>query len=133
MVIGGRKIRDIKLANVTPELLGAWRDQRMTGESKVSGATMNRELNRPSHAFTTARKEWKWLADSPRSDVRRPKAAASRERIPTEDEIERLCNALGFAGKPVMTKSQAVAGRLSLHHRDSDVSRRNLRADARLG
>lgn len=109
VLIGGQKIKDIKLANVTPELLGVWRDQRMTGESKVTGATVNRELNLLSHVFTTARKEWKWLAGSPTSDVRRPKPAASRERIPTEDEIERLCNALGFAGEPVTTKSQAVA------------------------
>ena len=109
VLIGGEKIKDIKLANVTPELLGAWRDQRMTGESKVNGATVNRELNLLSHVFTTARREWKWLAASPTSDVRRPKPAASRERIPTEDEIERLCNALGFADEPVTTKSQAVA------------------------
>lgn len=109
VVIGGEKIKDIKLANVTPELLGAWRDQRMTGESKVNGATVNRELNLLSHVFTTARREWKWLAASPTNDVRRPKPAASRERIPTEDEIERLCNALGFADEPVTTKSQAAA------------------------
>lgn len=109
MLIGGQKIKDIKLANVTPELLGTWRDQRMNGESKVSGATVNRELNLLSHVFTTARREWKWLAASPTSDVRRPKPAASRERIPTEDEIERLCNALGFTDEPVTTKSQAVA------------------------
>ncbi|PHV51369.1 integrase [Janthinobacterium sp. BJB301] len=109
VIIGGVKIKDIKLANVTPELLGAWRDQRMTGESKVTGATVNRELNLLSHVFSTARREWKWLAASPTSDVRRPKPAASRERIPTEDEIERLCNALGFADEPVTTKSQAVA------------------------
>ena len=109
VLIGGQAIKDSKLARVTPELLGAWRDQRMTGESKVSGATVNRELNLLSHVLTTAPKEWKWLADSPTSDVRRPKPAAARERIPTEDEIERLCNALGFADEPVTTKSQAVA------------------------
>lgn len=57
VLIGGQKIKDIKLANVTPELLGAWRDQRMTGKSKVTGATVNRELNLLSHVFTTARKE----------------------------------------------------------------------------
>ncbi len=31
VAIGSQKIKDIKLANVTPELLGAWRDQRMSG------------------------------------------------------------------------------------------------------
>ena len=105
-VIEGVAIRDMKLADLTPDILGKWRDARL---KSVKGSTVNRDLNLLSHVFTMARIEWKWVAASPTSDVRRPKEEASRDRIPTADEIERLCFALGFDGEAVRTKSQAAA------------------------
>lgn len=63
-----------------------------------------------SHVFSTARKEWHWIAESPTRDVRRQKNPASRDRRPTDDEIERLRLNLGFdVDGPISTKSQAVA------------------------
>jgi hypothetical protein len=67
----------MKLADVTPALLGKWRDQRLT---KVLGSSVNRDL---SHVFATAVKEWKWIAKSPTTDVRRPKNPPPRERLYT--------------------------------------------------
>ena len=103
------KLGDMYLDEITPAVLGAYRDSRMSGLKKVTGATVNREFNLLSHVFNTARREWKWIAASPTTDVRRPKAAAARDRIPTEDEIARIETALGFDGDPISTKSQAVA------------------------
>lgn len=110
-MIGGVKIRDMQLASVTSDTLGQWRDQRLKVD-KVKGSTVSREMNLISHVFSTAAKEWKWIAESPTTNVRRPKAEESRDRLPTDDEIERICFALGFdlgGAEVVTTKSQAVA------------------------
>lgn len=114
MKIDGIAISEMKLGDVTSDFLGKLRDQRMRVD-KVTGSTVNRELNLLSHVFSTAVTEWKWLAKSPTTDVRRPKSEASRDRLPTDDEIERICYALGFdlgGAETVTTKSQAVAAML---------------------
>jgi integrase len=113
-VVDGKRLGDMLISDVTPEVVGKWRDDRMTGShakgyaDKVSGSTVNRELNILSHVFTTARREWKWIEESPSKDVRRPKEAPHRDRLVCDDEIERLCIALGYDGGPVTTKQGAV-------------------------
>lgn len=109
MEIGGVKFGDMKLADVTPAALGAWRDQRLL---TVVGSSVNRDLNMLSHVFSTAMKEWKWIAKSPTSDVRRPKNPPPRDRLYTQDEVDRLCLALGLDVddvSQVKTKYQQVA------------------------
>jgi len=112
MVIGGVAVKDMKLCDVTPDVLGKFRDKRLTVD-KVKGSTVNRDFNLLSHVFSTAVSEWKWIATSPTTEVRRPKEAESRERLATDDEIERICYALGFDlgghEAPASTKSQVVA------------------------
>lgn len=95
MELNGTALKDMKLADVTSDLLGQWRDQRLEID-KVTGSTVNRELNLLSHMFGTAAKEWKWIAESPTTDVRRPKESPPRDKLYTGNEIERLCLALGF-------------------------------------
>jgi integrase len=109
MTVDGVALQDMKLADVTPDILGKWRDARLKA---VSGSTINRELNLLSHVFSSAAREWKWIATSPTTDVRRPPEAAPRDRLYSDDEIDRLCLALGFdqgAGEPAVTVSQRVA------------------------
>jgi integrase len=106
--VDGVKMGNMLLAEITPAVLGSWRDKRMQQDGVV-GSTVNRELNLLSHVFTTARREWRWIAESPTKDVRRPKESEHRERRITDDEIDRLCLALGFDGSPVKTKNGAVA------------------------
>ncbi len=112
MEIAGAKISDMLLSEVTSDTLGRLRDQRLTVD-KVKGSTVSRDFNLLSHVFSTAAKEWKWIAKSPTTDVRRPKPEASRERLATDDEIERICYALGFdlGGDEIatQTKSQVLA------------------------
>lgn len=107
--VGGKPLGSMLLDDITPAVLGAWRDARMSGEDAVSGSTVNRDMNLLSHVFSTAQREWKWVAASPTTDVRRPKEALGRDRRISEDEIERICLALGFDGELVKTKSQAIA------------------------
>jgi integrase len=114
-VLDGRPLGERLIRDITPELIGRWRDHRLQGTpakgyaDAVGGSTVNRELNILSHVFTTARREWKWVKESPTKDVRRPKDPAHRDRLITSDEIERLCIALGFDDTPVTTKKATVA------------------------
>lgn len=104
-VVGRVSLGEMKLCDVTADVLGQWRDARLLS---VAGATVNRDLNLLSHVFTTARREWKWISASPTVDVRRPQNPQPRDRRITDDEIERICLALGFDGE-VTTKSSAIA------------------------
>jgi integrase len=109
--VAGAVFSEMKLAEVTSNILGRCRDHRMNVD-KVSGSTVNRELNLMSHVFATAAKEWKWIASSPTTDVRRPKESPARDRLYTDDEIERICFALGFdqgAEEHVEAVSQRIA------------------------
>ena len=105
-LIDGEPLGSFRMCDITPERLGAWRDARL---KTVSGATVIRDLNLLSHVFTVARKEWKWVAQSPTTDVSRPKNGKARDRRISEREIDLICAQLGFTGKPVTNKQQAVA------------------------
>jgi len=66
------------VANVTPDVLATWRDNRLR---EVSGSTVNRELNLLSHVFSTAIIEWRFnLPANPVSRIRRPKHNRPRNR-----------------------------------------------------
>ncbi|MGK5069237.1 tyrosine-type recombinase/integrase [Janthinobacterium sp. RT4P48] len=104
-VVDRVSLGEMKLCDVTADVLGQWRDERLLS---VAGSTVNRDLNLLSHVFTTARREWKWISSSPTVDVRRPQNPQPRDRRITDDEIERICLALGFDGE-VTTKSSAIA------------------------
>jgi len=117
MCIDGVPLKDWKLADITPEVLGKWRDQRLKGTEekkfadKVLGSSVNRDMNLLSHVFVSAVKEWKWIAKSPTTDVRRPADPPPRDRLYSQDEIERLCAALGIdvdQSDPVETTTQRV-------------------------
>lgn len=103
--VNGSPLGAMKLCDITADVLGKWRDSRLL---IVAGSTINRDMNLLSHVFTTARKEWKWITTSPTTDVRRPKNPPPRDRRITQDEIERICLALGYDDH-VRNKSDAVA------------------------
>lgn len=105
--VDGKHLGDMKLCDITVDTLGKWRDMRLNVD-QVSGSTINRDMALLSHVFNTARKEWKWLAESPTTDVRRPANPPPRDRRITQDEIDKICLALGYAGE-VRTKSDRVA------------------------
>jgi integrase len=94
------------LSDVTSDILGKWRDERL---KSVASSTVNRDFALLSNVFAIARREWKWIVSSPTTDVRRPTDPAPRDRRFSADEIERLCLALGYDGKSVESKSEAVA------------------------
>lgn len=89
---------DFALADVTPALIGEFRDQLM--REGRSGPTANRYLAALSHAFTVAMKEWGWLDDTPMRKVTKPKENRGRVRFLSEDEIQRLRKACKASANP---------------------------------
>lgn len=95
-IVDGKNFGAYLIAEVTPDILGQWRDMRL---KTVKGSTVNRDLNLISKIFTIARSEWNWVLKSPTSDLRRPKDPPPRDRLISQDEIDRVCLALGYDGE----------------------------------
>ncbi len=101
------KLGDLDLARVTTEALGKWRDQRLR---EVQAASVLRDITLLASVFETARREWKLIAVNPIRDLRKPPNPPPRDRLPSEEEIERICLALGYdSALPVQNKSQQIA------------------------
>jgi integrase len=105
--IEGRPFAKIKLADLRPTHIAAWRDLRLR---EVSGASVSREMSLLSHALDVAQKEWGWLTSNPMKGVKRPADSPPRDRLISPKEIEAVTLALGFQeGLPIGLPSQRVA------------------------
>ena len=95
------------LRELKPAHLAIFRDMRL---NQVQASTVNRELNLISAVFSVAIQEWHWLEVNPCKGVKRPKNPKPRDRRISEDEIEKICKALGFdESEGINNKSQLVA------------------------
>lgn len=83
-------VADVRIGDLTPADLGAWRDRRA---AKVSPATVLREITLLSAVLTHVRKEWRLIGANPMSEVRKPKEPPHRTRLPTVAEMDRLAYA----------------------------------------
>jgi integrase len=101
------------IAYIQPEEIANWRDQRL---KQVKGTSVRRDMNLLRAVFEIARKEWRWLKVNPMDDVSKPPEARPRTRIISDDETQRLCEALGyFGGRPeTMQHDVALAMLLAL-------------------
>lgn len=105
--IDGKAFRDIKLVDLRPHHITAWRDAR---ERDVAGSSVSREMSLLSHALKVARDEWGWLLTDPMKTVSRPADNPPRERRITDAEIAKIVQALGYQeGLPVKLPVQRVA------------------------
>lgn len=104
-VIGKATFGSILLADLTPDMLGQWRDSRL---KEIKGSTFNRDMNLLSNIMATARDEWRWISESPTRKLKRPKDPAHRERRITDAEIAQMQVALMFNGEAPATASQFV-------------------------
>ncbi|MFZ6767817.1 tyrosine-type recombinase/integrase [Undibacterium sp. Di26W] len=105
VVIDGVRLGDRYLTEITPDIIGKWRDIRM---QIVTGSTVNREFNLISNVFSVARDEWRWMPDSPTTKVRRPKSSLPRNRLVSDIELEKLQLSANYQDGPVTQKQQAV-------------------------
>ncbi len=82
----------VKLQELDAPHFAAWRDRRL---KVVTAGTVLREWNLLSSACNKALHEWHWLRINPMSRVKRPAEVAPRDRLITQDEIDRLLFVLG--------------------------------------
>ncbi|MFB2530680.1 tyrosine-type recombinase/integrase [Paracoccus sp. p3-h83] len=82
----------IRMRDLGPEDIARWRDARL---AVVSPGTVRRELNLLSAVLTKAVKEWRLIASNPCEDVTKPTPPPARDRLVTDDEIERLVHVAG--------------------------------------
>lgn len=82
-----RKMSRLSVANVTPEVVAAFRDERLR---ECSASTVIRDLAVLSSIFNHARREWRFGIENPVGLVRRPSAPPGRDRVLTLEEEARL-------------------------------------------
>jgi integrase len=85
--LGRDRIARVRLRALDAPHVADWQKRRLEA---VSGASVRRERNLLNSAFEIARKEWKWLQKNPFEGVRRPRDGKPRDRLATEEEIEKV-------------------------------------------
>lgn len=83
-------IASIQLKNLKPAHFADWRDRQ-----NLAPASITREMTLLGGALNWARKERGLISTNPLSDVRRPPKPQPRDRLPTEDEMERMAHSAG--------------------------------------
>lgn len=101
------EVAKIKLADLTPADFAKWRDNRL---KEVSPASVRREWNLLSSAINTAIKEWGWLQVNPLANLKRPVSPPARDRLITQDEIDKICHALGYTATGKLGTTSARVG-----------------------
>jgi integrase len=96
----------VRVAEVTPAQLAAWRDARL---QVVARGTVAREMTVLRAVFEVARRDWQWIDKNPLADVRRPVEPPARKRTITQHEVRLMLRALGHAPGTPRSVSQAVA------------------------
>lgn len=105
-MMGRDALAKVNLRELDATHISAWRDRRL---AVVSAASVLREWNLLSSVFTQTVNEWKMIPANPMKGVRRPKPPNPRTRRVTDDEIARLCLALGYQGGEPGTTTARVA------------------------
>jgi len=85
-------VAKVRMGDLAARHFAEWRDKRL---SEVASASVIREMQLMSSVLNVARKEWGIIGRNPMSDVSRPKKAPPRDRLPAQDELERLAHAAG--------------------------------------
>lgn len=114
----GRRWEDIRLAKLERELpfidrplvsvtandLALWRDKALAGESDSASprralkpSTVRREWGLLRAVFAISRDEWGWLHVTPFAKAKAPREGQPRSRRISDQEIDRLLDALGYA------------------------------------
>jgi len=77
----------VRLRDLDATHLSTWQERRAKA---IKSASVRRERNLLQNALSIGRKEWKWVKGNPFDGVRRPKDSRHRDRIATQDELDRL-------------------------------------------
>lgn len=97
----------LPIQRITAQTLSEWRDGRLL---KVKPASVLREMKLLGSVFEVARREWRWIAENPLKEVRKPSSPEHRTRTIKFTETRKLLKTMGYHdGKPQsITQSLAV-------------------------
>ena len=98
-----------KIELVTTDHLSNWRDARL---NEVSAGTVLREINLISSVFESARREWKWIAENPMRDVRKPAEPAHRNVVVSWRQTKKILRALEYSPR-AQAKSKSYGAALA--------------------
>lgn len=96
----------MRVSDVTPDVIGKWRDARL---KVVSAGSVLRDFSLLSAVFEHARREWRWIASNPVHDVRKPSSPDHRRITITRPQIKAMLAALGYRRGRCLSVSHAVA------------------------
>lgn len=102
------EIANKRLAALDSGTFAAWRDRRL---ETVSAASVLRDWGLMSAVCTRAINEWRWLYKHPMRGVELPKEPEHRDRLISQEEIDRICYAADYTtdSKLETTTSRAAA------------------------
>lgn len=96
----------LPIQRITPEMLSQWRDRRL---QQVKPASVLRDMKLLGSVFEVARREWRWIADNPLKEVRKPASPEHRTRTIKFTETRKLLRVMAYHdGKP-QSITQALA------------------------
>lgn len=103
----------LPIQRITAQTLSEWRDDRLR---KVKPASVLREMKLLGSVFEVARREWRWIAENPLKEVRKPSSPEHRTRTIKFTETRKLLKTMTYhRGKPQsITQALAVCMLLAL-------------------
>jgi integrase len=106
--IKAHRIASYYLTELSPQVLAQYRDERL---KQVSASTYNREHGILSSLLEHAKTDWYWIKQNPAKAIRKPANSKHRERVFSQDEIDRLCTFFKWSWiEPPTLAKQIVAG-----------------------
>jgi len=100
--LGRDLLASVRLTHLDTPHVGKWQESRL---EDVSGASVRRERNLLNHVFEIARKEWRLIKRNPFEGLRKPKDSKARNRIATQEEIDKVM----AVASPALQRSILIA------------------------
>ena len=102
-----RELPDVPISRLTASDFSAWKSDKL---NQISPATVRRYMTALNSVLQTALVEWQVIDRNPMAGVKKPPSSRPRSRVPSEDEIPAILEALGYVdGEPVRTQQQRIA------------------------
>ncbi|WP_407496784.1 tyrosine-type recombinase/integrase [Pseudooceanicola sp. MF1-13] len=99
------RIGAVQLGDLSAADFADWRDRRLR---EVAPSSVRREMNLLGSVLSVARDEWGVIGASPMKGVRKPKEPPSRERLVTQDELDRMAYVAGDDLKRASARAYAA-------------------------
>ena len=85
---------NLDIADLTTEHFDQWKMKRLKEVSKLS---VLREIAVLNPILNHTKKVWKYLPENPLDDMSKPSKPPPRDRLISQDEIDRLCHCLSYS------------------------------------